>query len=290
MKRLIVNADDFGFTRGVNSGIVRACIEGILTSTTIMANGDAFEHAVEVAREHPQLAIGCHLAAVGGRPVSKDDSPLVDKNGLLPLTLTQLMMKIATGRVRASDIEREFCAQLERVNRAGIKPTHLDTHKHTAVHPAVTLALARAANAFGISWVRFPFERNGGSLGAAARLNRRAYFKQRLVAQATRLSALNFQSLLDQHRLHTPDYFCGVALTGLLDSEALIKIIKSLRVGTTELMCHPSLYDQDLENAPTRLKKERQRELDALLDAGVRQSLVEENVRLISYAELASGA
>src|SRR5204863_8267646 len=70
MKRLIVNADDFGFTRGVNAGILRASESGILTSATLMANGDAFGEAVEMALANPRLGVGCHLVAVGGRPVA----------------------------------------------------------------------------------------------------------------------------------------------------------------------------------------------------------------------------
>jgi predicted glycoside hydrolase/deacetylase ChbG (UPF0249 family) len=286
MKRLIVNADDFGFTRGVNRGIVQAFKDGILTSTTLMANGDEFDHAVALAQENPTLKIGCHLAAVGGKPVSKDSSAMLDDNGLLPKTLSQLIIKIAKGQIRSADIEREFAAQIERLVAAGIRPTHLDTHKHTAVHPVVTEALARTAKAFDIACVRFPFERIGGNFGAAARANRRVYFKQRFVSLATRLTAANFANVVQKYRLQTPEYFCGVALTGLLDGEAIIKIIKSLRQGTTELMCHPSFYDAELQQAATRLKKARQRELEALLDTNVRQCLIVEKVQLISYAEL----
>ncbi|MBI3650211.1 MAG: ChbG/HpnK family deacetylase [Acidobacteria bacterium] len=286
MKKLIVNADDFGFTRGVNVGIIRACNDGILSSATLMANGDEFAHAVQLATANPQLRIGCHLAAVGGKAVAQSASPLVDENGLLPKTLTQLIVKIARGAIRAADIEREFAAQIERLLAAGIHPTHLDTHKHTAVHPAVMQALARVASAYGIARVRWPFEKNAIAMSRMAPKQRRAYFKQRLLAQVTRVSARHFATVMQEHQLRSPNYFCGIALTGLLDSAALITIIQGLRDGTTELMCHPSLYDEDLENAATRLKKERQRELDALLDAKVKQCLLEENVTLISYAEL----
>jgi chitin disaccharide deacetylase len=287
MKRLIVNADDFGFTGGVNLGIIRAFKEGILTSTTMMANGDAFDHAVVLAKEHTQLAVGCHLAAVGGKPVSREDSPLVDEDGLLPKTLSQLILRIARRKIHLSHIEREFAAQVERLIAAGIQPTHLDTHKHTAVHPTVTVALAHTAKAYNIPCVRFPFESLKGSPGATAQAQRRIYSKQRMVAMLTLLNAAKFRNMMKKHQLRTPDYFCGVALTGLLDGEAIIKLVRSLREGVTELMCHPSLYDDELQKAQTRLKKERARELEALLDAGVRQCLVEEKVKLSSYAELA---
>jgi hopanoid biosynthesis associated protein HpnK len=287
MKRLIVNADDFGFTSGVNLGIIRAFKEGILTSTTMMANGDAFEHAVNLAKEHTNLAVGCHLAAVGGKPVNREDSPLIDENGRLPKTLSQLILRIARGKIRLIHIEREFAAQVERLIAAGIQPTHLDTHKHTAVHPTVTKALAHTAKAYGIPCVRFPFESLKGNFGATAQAHRRIYSKQRIVAMITLLNAVKFRNIIKKHRLRTPDYFCGVALTGLLDGDAIIKIIRSLRTGVTELMCHPSLYDDDLQKAQTRLKKERERELEALLDTNVRQCLIEEKVKLSSYAELA---
>jgi chitin disaccharide deacetylase len=286
MKRLIVNADDFGLTCGVNLGIVRAFKEGIVTSATIMANGEAFAHAVEQANANPALQIGCHLAAVGGTPVAKEDSALADENGLLPKTLSQLVIKIARGKVRTGDIEREFAAQVERVFAAGLKPTHFDTHKHTAVHPTITKALARTANAYGICCVRFPFERTGGNFSATTQANRHIYFKQRFIALATLPNAATFKRVMGKYQLRTPDYFCGVALTGLLDSQAIIKIIKALREGVTELMCHPSLYDEELEKAQTRLKRERERELEALIDARVKQCLLEEKVELSSYAEL----
>src|SRR5215510_11634871 len=96
MKRLIVNADDFGFTNGVNKGIVQSYKQGIVTSTTIMANGQAFDEAVELARENPGLGVGCHLSIVGGRPVAPATQirSLLESDGSLPPTLTRLALKL----------------------------------------------------------------------------------------------------------------------------------------------------------------------------------------------------
>src|SRR6185369_7512814 len=126
MKRLIVNADDFGFTRGVNAGILRAFQNGILTSATLMANGDAFDEAVEMALANPGLGVGCHLVAVGGRPVAPpaEIASLVDADGMLPRTLTGLLKLLMRGQVRVEHVEREFRAQVERLREAGITPTH----------------------------------------------------------------------------------------------------------------------------------------------------------------------
>src|SRR5205085_8509787 len=109
MKRLIVNADDFGFTRGVNAGILRAFQGGILTSATLMANGDAFDEAAEMARAHPGLGVGIHLVAVGGRPLAPaaEIPSLVGADGRLPSTLTDLIKRLARGRVRVEHVERE---------------------------------------------------------------------------------------------------------------------------------------------------------------------------------------
>jgi hopanoid biosynthesis associated protein HpnK len=290
MKRLIVNADDFGFTRGVNAGIRRAFARGILTSTTLMANGDAFDEAVAMARANPALGVGIHLVAVGGRPVADaaEIPSLVDTDGLLPRTLTDLIKLLARRRVRVEHIEREFAAQVERVCRAGITPTHLDSHKHTHTQPLVMTALARVAAGFNIRAVRNPFERLRAPFvtGPSARTRRGVYWKQAVMSAAVARRARAFRRIIGAHGLRAPDFFCGVRLTGLLDAEAVRGVIAGLRDGTTELMCHPALYDDELEQAATRLKRERQRELEALTDESVRRAVDATGVRLIHYGEL----
>jgi chitin disaccharide deacetylase len=293
MKRLIVNADDFGFTRGVNTGIVRAFKEGILTSATMMANGEAFAEAVELARAHPELGVGCHLAAVGGRPVApaRDIASLVESDGQLPRTLTALMKKLVRGQVKVSDIEREFRAQVERIVQAGIKPTHLDSHKHSHTQPAVMQALARVAVEFGIPAIRNPFERVFAlvRMGNTARTKRATYLKQYVMSAAVALHARRFRQIARKHGLQTPDCFFGVRLTGLLDAEAIACVLARLPEGTTELMCHPAVYDEELERADTRLKQSRSRELDALIDPHVLRCIGEQGVQLISFRELGEG-
>jgi hopanoid biosynthesis associated protein HpnK len=286
MKRLIVNADDFGFTRGVNAGIVRAFKTGIVTSTTIMANGEAFEDAVSLARANPGLGVGCHLAAVGGMPVAlpSEIPSLVDGNGALPATLTKLVIKLARGLVPSEEIAREFRAQVLRVANSGIKITHLDSHKHSATHPRVTEALARVAIEFGIKSVRNPFERVfAGRLDLQPKW---AYLKQFALSAAIAPAALEFTRIAREYGLKTPDRFFGVKLTGLLDTAAIRSMMESLSEGTTELMCHPGINDDDLAKAHTRLKQERERELEALSDTGLRVLAQELGVELISYREL----
>jgi hopanoid biosynthesis associated protein HpnK len=289
MRQLIVNADDFGFTRGVNAGILRAFSAGILTSTTIMATGPAFEDAVELALTNPSLPVGCHLALIGGRPSAPPQTvaSLIDAAGNMPATLTQLVLRLVAGRVRVADIEHEFRSQIERVLVAGIKPSHLDTHKHTHVYPPVMRALARIAREFGIKCVRNPFEgiRNART-GQLARGRRMVYLKQRVTSMAILPGIPQFRSIVDKHGLRTPDHFRGVSLTGILEGPAIQDVMRSLPEGTTELMCHPGFYDADLDRAHTRLKRERQRELDALTDPQIRNFSLSQGINLVSYAEL----
>ena len=147
-KRLIVNADDFGFTPDVNRGIVDAHRGGILTATTLMANGAAFDDAVRLARDTPSLDVGCHLVLISGRSLLPPYAPL-------PASVPELLRALAARRIRVYD---ELAAQVRKILAAGIRPTHLDTHKHTHLAPPVLDAVARVAAEFDIRWVRRPFE------------------------------------------------------------------------------------------------------------------------------------
>src|SRR5580692_8451402 len=131
VRKLVVNADDFGFTRDVNQGIVEAHQRGILTATTLMATGAAFDDAVRLARENPSLDIGCHLVLVGDPP--------------FPPTVAKLIQAVALNRIRVYD---ELAAQVRRILDAGLAPTHLDTHKHTHLLPTVLAAVARISEEF----------------------------------------------------------------------------------------------------------------------------------------------
>jgi len=184
MRRLIVNADDFGFTRDVNEGIVAAHRLGILTATTLMATGPAFDHAVQLARENPSLDIGCHLVLVGGEG--------------FPPTVARLMQAIAQRRIRVYD---ELAGQAQRILAAGIRPTHLDTHKHTHLLPPVLDAVARISKEFGIPWVRRPFDLPMSSSGVS--------WRKRAINHGMGLLRGRFHRVLDQYGCRTTDHFAG---------------------------------------------------------------------------------
>jgi len=245
-KRLIVNADDFGFTPGVNRGIIAAHRQGILTAATLMANGDAFDDAVRLAREAPTLDVGCHLVLISGRS-------LLPPYGPLPGSVKELLGALVARRIRLFD---ELAAQVRKVLAAGLAPTHLDTHKHTHLAPPVLDAVARVAEEFRIRWVR-----------------------------RTLLPAC-FERVLMRHGCRATDHFAGYRLTGRFHTAELVRLIRGLRDGVTEFMCHPGYCGDELRAARTRLKESRQRELEALVAPETRAALVEQSVELVNYRDL----
>ena len=281
-KQLILNADDFGLTKGVDDGIIRAHREGILTSATLMANGDAFAHAVELAVANPSLGVGCHLVLVGGKSVAprQEISSLADSDGQLPTSLGALVGRVTTGRIRRADIERELRAQIEKIQRAGISPTHLDTHKHTHAHPRVLDALGRVAQELGITRIRKPIERLRDSWAGKAPIG------QLVAASAARTVSLKFRALSRKYGLRSPKNFLGLASTGGLGAAALRRLIDTLPEGQTEIMLHPGIYDADLIQTGTRLRKERELEMNALVDPDVKRAVVANGIQLITYREL----
>ncbi len=263
-----MNADDFGFTRDVNEGIVHCHTHGILTATTLMANGDAFEHAVGLAREHPTLDVGCHLVLIGGCSLLSTRR--------FPASIPDLMKELARGRIKPYE---ELRAQIERIRNAGLEPRHLDTHKHTHLLPPVLDAVGRLSKEYDIPWVRRPFD-----LPADENVS----WKRRMVAKLIgMLRKTRFDAVLKPYATRSTDHFTGFALTGYLNVERLLTLLPTLPDGTTELMVHPAFLGAELQAAPTRLKRSRLIELEALTDPGVREAIDRLGIRLSGYRALA---
>lgn len=287
MKQLILNADDFGMTRGVNEGIILAHRDGVLTSTTLMANGPEFDDAVSRAKLNPKLGVGCHLVLVGGPSVAPREkiSSLADANGNLPTSLAGLVGRLSSGLIRITAIERELRAQIEKIRSAGIEPTHLDTHKHTHAHPKVMEAVGRVAKELGIMRIRKPME-NLRDSWQSTRHETAGRTKELIAAAAARAVTPWFQAIARKYGLLSPDYFLGLAMTGGLGPAALRRMVDTLSDGSTEIMFHPGICDTDLARSGSRLLEQRETELQGLLDPGVRSALMERDIRLISYREL----
>ena len=264
MIRLIVNADDFGFNRDVNAGIVEAHREGILTATTLMANGDAFEEAVRLGASVPSLDVGCHLVMVQGRSV-------FDPSRQLPADLRSLVGSVLR---REIPIYEELRAQVLKIVGAGVRPSHLDTHKHTHLLPPVLDAMARLASEFEIPWVRRPFDFG---------VDRKAKWTKRLVSAGMRLMEPKFARALNG--LKTTDHFTGFQLTGTLNGDGLLRTLAALPEGLTELKCHPGRLGPELQIAATRLKESRAVELAALTSSAARDAIARRGIVLTNYRD-----
>ena len=291
-RSLIVNGDDFGLCHGVNVGIVDAHRDGILTSTTLMANGDAFEEAVALARANARLGVGCHLVLVGGRPVAPARfvrSLLRTDSETFPRNFDRA--RAAPSR-RFGEIVTEFDAQLTKILSAGITPTHVDSHKHTHMHPQVLDALLEVAARYRIASLRRPFERFWWTppwlpirkVGDAMSLAQQHVERWRSLRFARR-----FDQRLRRTSLRHPDAFYGHVHTGLLTPALIVQLLAQLPVGTSELMCHPARLDASLNQFPTRLKGARAAERDALIAPSVHAAVAREGVRLVSFRSLGEG-
>lgn len=268
-RQLVVNADDFGFTPDVNEGIVEAHRNGILTATTLMANGPAFDDAVRWSRAVPTLDVGCHLVLIGGDSLTTGRA--------LPATVPQLLGALAKREIRPYE---ELAAQVRKILDAGIHPTHLDTHKHTHLAPPVLDAVARLGEEFGIRWVRRPFDFPLNAMrGTVPRL-------KRVTSDALGLMRRRFHRVLARHGCRTTDHFAGFQITGRFRAAELVELLGVLPEGSTELMCHPGRCGPALRQARTRLKESREEELKALVAPEVRAALERHGVELVNYAGL----
>ena len=287
MKNLIVNADDLGWTDGVNRGILDAFRGGIVTSTTLLANGAAFAEAVKAAKSAPRLAVGVHLNLSDGEPVADRESviSLLNDDGCFASGPESLLWKRARRGLILDEVEEEWDAQIQKVRDAGIRPTHLDGHKHVHMLPGFFEIALRLAKKHGIEAIRVSLEESSLRAALASGSQHRAgvVMKQGVQARGLKLLARGARKQAARMGIATADYFCGIAQTGELTLEGVEQLLKNLPEGTTELICHPGYADEALQKSATRLQASRQKELQILTDTRIRNLVASQGIRLIDY-------
>jgi predicted glycoside hydrolase/deacetylase ChbG (UPF0249 family) len=282
VSRLIVNADDFGLTAGVDRAILELHRAGVLTSASLMARAAATDEAIALGLSTPSLGVGCHVVLVDGEAVlSRHEIPsLVDaRTGRFQPTLGAFLVRLLAGRIRPAEIEVEAGAQIALLQSRDLALTHIDTHKHVHMFPAVLRPLLRAARAAGIRAVRNPFE-PAWSLRATPR----APWIRRVEVGLLRRLEPAFRRIVAEEGFSTTDGALGVLATGSLDSKAVQSILRGPPQGTWELVTHPGYNDSDLAKAGTRLLASREIEREALasMDLG-------DEIELIGFSGLRSG-
>jgi hopanoid biosynthesis associated protein HpnK len=294
VKNLIVNADDLGWTEGVNRGILEAFRHGIVTSTSLMANGEAFANAIQLARAAPGLGVGVHLNLSDGQPVAPPAKvkSLLNEGGRFAGGPKSLLLRRASGGLLLDEVEREWDAQIQKVQGSGIEPTHLDGHKHVHMLPGLFEVTLKLAKRHGIGAARVSLEASSLRTALASGANHRAsvVMKQGVEARGLKLLARDARTLAARTGIATADYFCGIAQTGELTRDGLEELLKNLLEGTTELMCHPGYADAALGKTPTRLQDSRETELKILTDTRIRNLVASQGIRLIDYGFVAQEA
>ena len=262
MTRLIVNADDFGLTSGINRAILELHRDGVLTSASLMARAPATAEAIELARSTPSLGVGCHILLVDGQPAlppAQIPSLVHRRTGRFHSSLAAFLLRLFAGQIRPQEIQAEAAAQIALLQTSGLRLTHIDTHKHTHIFPAVLRPLLRAARAAGIRSVRNPFEPPWAVRATAGAAWSRC-------VQVSLLRCLQSTSLriIAEEGFSTTAGAIAMVGTGTLNAPTLRSLLRQLPPGTWELVTHPGYNDAALQQLRTRLRASRDIERRAL--------------------------
>lgn len=277
--RLVVNADDFGLSESVNEGILFAHRRGIVTATSLMAVGRAFDHAVGCCRSAPGLDVGVHLALVAERPL-RPGSSLAGPNGRFPARAGALLRRYLTGGIQLSEVRAEWSAQIERVLNQGIAVSHLDSHQHVHVLPGLAEVCLELAARYGIPFVRLPCERLAMDRPPSL------HGLKRLFGAASLRAAWSLARLAGARQAaHPPLQFLGFRDGGRLNLERLRRLIRELKPGGVyELMCHPGLSSEEPDIRSWGYEHEK--ELLAMANPSLFAELAERGIRLCRFADL----
>ncbi|MFC1478952.1 carbohydrate deacetylase [Candidatus Margulisiibacteriota bacterium] len=270
-KRVIVNADDFGLTEGINRGIQYCFRQGIVRSTSLMAVGPAFEHAVTIAGETPGLGIGCHLTLVEEKPVLPVSmvKSLVNPDGCFVKSFKEFIIRYFTGKINLNEVRLEFEAQIKKVLDSGIKITHLDSHQHLHMLPSIFSMVCKLAAVYNIP---------------AVRLTRcPGWSPKGLVLSFFTGSA---KGKLKINNLKAVDLFLGVPVSGGLDKSYLLQAFGKYHARNVEIMSHPGELDEQYINRYTGWNYNPELEKEALTDPEVIGVLEKNNIALINYLDL----
>jgi predicted glycoside hydrolase/deacetylase ChbG (UPF0249 family) len=276
--QLIVHADDFGLSEKVNEGILLAHSQGIVTSTSIIANGEAFEQAVSICHETPTLDIGIHLSLVEERPLISEKliPTLVNGRKRLHDHASEFIKRYLSKRICIREVRRELEAQVIKVLNKGIRLSHLDSHQHLHMIPRIWEVTVGLAQKYGIPAIRYTRERLRVCMLLEASLLRR-FLLLLVTNQISRLPR-------DMDIIHTK-HFVGFYYSGMLNKRNLQKVLQNLPSdGTCELMCHPGIYD--INSPYGHWGYHWQDELEALKNEEVYNLLAERKIDLISYRDI----
>ena len=271
LRRLIVNADDFGRSAAVNQAVVRAHAEGVLTTASLMVNEPAFAEAVALAREHPALGVGLHLTLLCGHSALPRESIPGLINGRKEFTSNPVLAGLRYFFLPGlrEQLRREIHAQFEKFRATGLRLDHVNGHLHLHLHPAVFRLLMADAAQLGIERLRLTYDpfRLNLRLASGHLLYRTAH------AATFHWLAARARPVVRQRGLRHTQAVFGLLQNARVDEGYVIRLLASLPAGDSELYSHPSL-------------DEGEHEFNALISPRVREQVRSLGVKLIRYQDL----
>jgi len=248
--KVIFNADDFGLSKGVNYGIIDSFLHGPVRSTTLMAGGAAFEHAVELAKLHPKLGVGAHLQLTASQSVGGPYKTLTDKTGRFH-SLVEMTKRAEEGLIDLQEVEAEYHAQMQKILSTGITIDHLDSHHHSHHLPGVMDVFFHIAKEYHIPLVR--------------------------MADKALLNGID--------HLRTIDRFDDRFYLDQLSIDTIRTVLEEFPEGSVEFMCHPAYIDQALCDASSYALP-RMKELNILTSVELQNLLYDKCVDVCKYTDI----
>lgn len=283
LRYIIINADDFGRHAEINRAVEEGLVHGCLRSATVMPGGAAFAGAIDIARRHEELGLGVHFTLVDGHPILPPEEipSLVGSEGDFLPDHTALLKRYLKGGVNLEEVRRELAAQLQKIEATGVSLSHVDSHQHMHTLPGIIDIVLDLAARAGIRAVRTPrtplFASAFGGLG-------------QLVGRLG-LSTLARLAACKAHRrgLLTPDHFAGIVAGEAVSEGELLHLIAHLPQGTTEVMMHPGMKNDVLQE-DSGWQHDFEAELAAILSPRVGEALRKAEVEPVNFRHLSCTA
>jgi hopanoid biosynthesis associated protein HpnK len=286
-RKLILSADDFGMSPGVNRGIIRAHREGVLTAASLMVNGAAFEEAVDLARANPELGVGLHLVLVQGRSTTAPGEipALVDAAGHFGTHPIWCGMRYFFQPGVRAQLRREIESQLEKFAATGLPLSHVDGHLTIHMHPVVNDILIDLAAPYGIRAMRLPRD----PLVPALRFDRRYFTRKTFEATVFNLLSRRAAARLAASGIRHSDRTYGLHQTGQISEDYLLHVVRDLPPGVTELYGHVAEDDEEAQ-AWRPPHYDSAGELRGLTSPRVRDAIAAADIELSRYRDLSQSS
>ena len=278
MKRLIVTADDFGLTHSINEGILMASREGIVTNINLIPTGDASSAAIATINYDKIPEIGAHLAITETRPVTSVRliSSIVDKDGLFFSSRAKFLKKLFSGHIDMEHVKIELKSQMDKAAHSGARITNLSCHEHLHMIPGIFKVITGLAKEYGVGYVRVlkkePIE---------PPFSLKKVFRSAVVGYF----CPGMEKLLKKSALNTADNFIGFLDSGAMDERVLLRMIRGVTEGVTELVAHPGFLDPEVLSH-YRFHINCEEELYALTDPKTKRAIADSGIKLCRYGDL----